>query len=262
LRKAGCRVIPTNANHPKIGASAGGGWPIQYSMAGRIARDIASRRRSHRVAGLEKTGRKSASAGGLDTGQRHIHWRSQNRSARRAGIRGRGGGRTGIAVQRTERGLFVPGNPIAGWPKFTIEVLFLPETNCADEQRFVYITDDDGNRATLETRSADGLSWRLDTCLWSGDNPLTLRDPDALHPNGKWTWAALVYDGETMSHYVNGVKELEGGTLFAPMTGGQVSLGVRNDRRYWFKGGIKEVRFIPEALDSNALQRVLEKQSP
>jgi hypothetical protein len=156
-------------------------------------------------------------------------------------------------------GLFVPVNPLAGWPKFTVEVLLLPETNCPEEQRFVYVTDDDGDRVTLETRSADGRSWCLDTCLWNSDNPQTLRDPDALHPNGKWSWVALVYDGETMSHYVNGVKELESATAFAPMTGGQVSLGVRNDRRYWFKGSIKEVRFIPEALNSNALQRVSEK---
>lgn len=157
-------------------------------------------------------------------------------------------------------GLFVPVNPLAGWPKFTVEVLFLPETNCPEEQRFVYMTDDDGDKATIETRSADGLSWCLDTCLWSGgDNNQTLRDTTALHPNGKWAWAALVYDGETMAHYVNGVKELESGIAFAPMTAGQVSLGVRNDRRYWFKGSIKEVRFIPEALNSNALQRVSEK---
>jgi len=156
-------------------------------------------------------------------------------------------------------GLFVPVNPLAGWPKFTVEVLFLPETNCPEEQRFVYVTDDNDDRATLETRSADGQSWCLDTCLWSGDNNQTLRDTAALHPNGKWAWVELVYDGETMSHYVNGVKELESGIAFAPMTDGQVSLGVRNDRRYWFKGSIKEVRFIPEALNSNALERVSEK---
>ncbi len=154
-------------------------------------------------------------------------------------------------------GLLVPANPIAGWPKFTVEVLFLTETNGPDEQRFVYITDGNDDRATLETRSTDGRSWCLDTCLW-GDNNQTLRNTDALHPNGKWAWAALVYDGETMSHYVNGVKEMESGIIFAPMTAGQVSLGVRNDRQFWFKGSIKEVRFIPEALDSNALQRVME----
>lgn len=156
-------------------------------------------------------------------------------------------------------GLFVPVNPLAGWPKFTVEVLFLPETNGPEEQRFIYVTDDAGDRATIETRSADGLSWCLDTCLWSGDNNQTLRDTAALHPNGKWAWAALVYDGETMSHYVNGVKEQESWIAFAPMTDGQVALGVRNDQRYWFKGSIKEVRFIPEALGSNALERVMEK---
>lgn len=156
-------------------------------------------------------------------------------------------------------GLFVPVNPLAGCPKFTVEVLFLPETNAPDEQRFVYVTDDSGGRATLETRSPDGQSWCLDTCVSSGDSTQTLRDDAALHPTGKWAWAALVCDGQTMAHYVNGVKEQETELPFAPMTDGQVALGVRNDQRYWFKGGIKEVRFIPDALDSNALERVAEK---
>ncbi len=156
--------------------------------------------------------------------------------------------------------LFIPVNPLTGWKKFTVEALFLPEINGPSAQRFAYIVDDRDSRVTLETRSADGKSWCLDTYLLSYQlrvtNDLTLRDTDKLHPNGKWTWVALVYDGKKMSHYVNGVKELQGNVAFPPMTNGCTSLGVRFDRKFWFRGCIKELRFTPAALKPDALQRV------
>ncbi|MGA2242505.1 MAG: LamG-like jellyroll fold domain-containing protein [Verrucomicrobiota bacterium] len=155
--------------------------------------------------------------------------------------------------------LVVPVNPLAGWKTFTVEVLFLPETNGPAAQRFFYIIDDRNGRAAMETHSADGRSWCLDTYLMSYQsgvtNYLTLRDATRLHPNGQWTWAALVYDGKKMSHYVNGVKELQGQVALQPMTNGSVFIGVRFDRTYWFKGCIKELRFTPAALKPEALQR-------
>lgn len=171
----------------------------------------------------------------------------------------------GLALQFNGQSdaLFVPVNPLAGWKNFTVEALFLPETNGPSAQRFAYIVDDRGSRATLETRSADGKSWCLDTYLMSYrlsvTNDLMLRNTNKLHPNGKWTWVALVYDGKKMSDYVNGVKELQGKVSIPPMTNGCVYLGVRNDRKYWFKGCVKEVRFTPAALKADALQRTLEK---
>ena len=111
----------------------------------------------------------------------------------------------------------------------------------------------------LETRVIEGRSWSLDTFLRCGETERSLFDPTRLHPTGKWTWVALVYDGKTMAHYVNGVKELEGEVAFAPMAAGQISLGVRLNRVYWFKGCIKEVRFHPAALPPESLQRVTEK---
>jgi len=159
--------------------------------------------------------------------------------------------------------LVVPVNPLAGWKTFTVEALFLPETNGLPAQRFVYIIDDCNDRAAMETHSADGRSWCLDTYLMSCrpgvTNDLTLRDANRLHPNGQWTWVALVYDGKTMSHYVNGVKELQGKVALSPMTNGSVFIGVRFDRTYWFKGCIKELRFTPTALKPDALQRRPEK---
>jgi hypothetical protein len=152
-------------------------------------------------------------------------------------------------------GLVVPVNPLAGWRQFTIEVLFLPEPNGPAAQRFVHLADDNARRVLLETRSPDGASWSLDTFLRGEKDECTLRDMTKLHPTGRWTWVALVYDGRTMTDYVNGVKEFEAEVSFEPMTSGRTSLGVRLDRQYWFKGFIKEIRFHRTALTPEALQR-------
>lgn len=156
-------------------------------------------------------------------------------------------------------GLIVPVNPLAVWKTFTIEVLIMPAADGPAAQRFLYIVDERNSRVSLETRFADGQSWCLDTYLLGGKDNCTLRDTTKLHPTGQWTWVALVYDGKTMAHYVNGVKELEAEVVFSPMASGRTSLGVRLDRAYWFKGLIKEVRFCPAALPPETLQRTAAK---
>ena len=152
-------------------------------------------------------------------------------------------------------GLVLSVNPLANWSTFTIEVLFMPAANSPPAQRFVHIADDRESRVTMETRSADGMSWSLDTYLQGANDNCTLRDLRKVHPCDTWTWVALVYDGKAMSSYVNGVKELEGEVAFAPMTTGRMSLGVRLNRVYWFKGCIKEVRFHPAVIAPARLQR-------
>ncbi len=156
-------------------------------------------------------------------------------------------------------GLILPVNPLRGFSKFTIEVLFRPDANGLPAQRFVHIQDERDSRIMIETRLIGGTSWSLDTFLRSGDSSRPLLDRTKRHPTGKWAWAALVYDGKTMADYVNGVKELEGPVDFAPMADGRMSLGVRLNRVYWFKGGIKEIRFSPTALSPDDLQHVPEK---
>jgi hypothetical protein len=60
-----------------------------------------------------------------------------------------------------------------------------------------------------------------------------------------------------MTHFVNGEKELEATDVkFGPLGPGKISLGVRQNRLYWFKGAIREVRFTPAALPPEKLQRV------
>jgi hypothetical protein len=157
-------------------------------------------------------------------------------------------------------GLVFPVNPLANWTTFTIEVLFMPEVNGASAQRFMHIEDDSGSRILMETRLRAGKSWALDTYLHSanGKDDCPLLDTTKLHPVGRWAWVALVYDGKMMTHYVNGVREMKGEVVFKPMTRGRISLGVRLNRVFWFKGCIEEVRFRPTALAPESLQRLPE----
>jgi hypothetical protein len=157
-------------------------------------------------------------------------------------------------------GLVLPVNPLAGRATFTIEVLLMPEIDGAPAQRFLHIEDESGSRILMETRMRGGKSWSLDTYLHSdvGKDNCPLLDTRKLHAAGRWVWVALAYNGRMMTHYVNGVKELEGEVVFTPMTGGQTSLGVRLTRAFWFHGSIQEVRFHSTAIEPAAMQRLPE----
>lgn len=153
-------------------------------------------------------------------------------------------------------GIFVPVNPLAGLAEFTIEVLVKPESDGQEEQRFFHLQDDQENRGLLELRlSKDG--WAVDSFLNSAKNKSScpLLDRTKLHPIGQWTWVSLVYANGKMAHYVNGIKELEGAVNFSPMSAGKTSIGVRQNKVFWFKGGIAEVRIHPKALSVEKLQR-------
>jgi hypothetical protein len=153
-------------------------------------------------------------------------------------------------------GLFVPHNPLAGWPAFTIQARFKPDGSGGEEQRFLHMEDQLKHRVLLETRVTPAKQWALDTFLFQdADNKLTLLDRRLLHPTDRWYWVALVYDGRQMSHYIDGVLELQGDVAFMPMSAGRTSLGVRQNLVSWFKGAISEVRFAPGALRADQLRR-------
>jgi hypothetical protein len=90
--------------------------------------------------------------------------------------------------------------------------------------------------------------------MLSGTSNRAMIDKTKLHPADRWCWVALRYDGKQMASFVNGVPELTGPVTFAPMAEGKLSLGVRQNRVFWFKGAVKEVRFTPEALAPEKLQ--------
>lgn len=153
-------------------------------------------------------------------------------------------------------GIFLPVNPLAGWKSFTVEVLFFPEGDGKSEQRFLHFQDSAGSRALLETRLNGHGGWAVDGYLHSAKHDRTLLDRSRVHPTDQWHWVALRYDGTTMSVFVNGEKQGEGPMIFPPMVEGRTSIGVRQNKLYWFKGTIREVRCTPAALSDAALQRV------
>ncbi len=144
--------------------------------------------------------------------------------------------------------LLVPSNPIAGRQAFTVEAIFRPDSGGNKEQRWLHIqgnTRDD--RVLLEIR-VEGDQWFLDTFIKSGENRRTLYAENFKHPLGQWYHVALVFDGATMKHYVDGREELSGPLTIAPLDDGKTSIGVRMNRVNWFKGAIRKARFTPRAL--------------
>jgi len=156
-------------------------------------------------------------------------------------------------------GVIVPLIPISTWKAFTIEIYFSVDADGQPEQRFLHLQDEKGRRVLIELRLLPEGQWCLDTFLYSdAGHRLTLIDRTKAHPVGRWHWAALSYADGRMTHFVDGVKECEGAIQFEPMSAtGRTSLGVRQNKVSWFKGAIREVRFTPEALPAEKLQRVL-----
>ena len=137
---------------------------------------------------------------------------------------------------------------------------FAPAADAAPdqaEQRFLHIEESDtGNRALLEIRDLGRRQWTLDTYLKSGAAGVTLIDRERLHPSGEWHVASLVYDGATMTHYVDGRKEASAGALFVPLASGRTAIGMRMNRVSWFKGQVRQIRITPRALTPDKLLRV------
>jgi hypothetical protein len=154
-------------------------------------------------------------------------------------------------------GLYLDINPLEGLKQFTVEMMLEPAVDGQEEQRFLHISQNDAdNRALIELRLTPDRTWCLDTYLRMGPPGLTLIDRKIRHDAGTWHTVALTYDGQTMTHYVDGKKELEGQVAFGPLGPGRVSLGVRQNKVSWFKGRIRMVRITPSTLPAGQLLMV------
>jgi hypothetical protein len=146
-------------------------------------------------------------------------------------------------------GLFIESNPLAGLKEFTAEVVFRPDLDGLKEQRFIHIQEArTENRLMFETRLTDDKQWFLDTFIKSGEGDFTLFAEKSRHPIDGWYHAAVVVDGRTMRHFVNGREELSVPIEYQPQTSGRTSIGVRQNKVHWFKGAIRQMRFAPRAL--------------
>jgi hypothetical protein len=160
----------------------------------------------------------------------------------------------GRAVQfdGIDDGLIIKANPVKGASAFTIEVIFRPDSSYPDNkaQRFVHFQNpnNEDRRILIETRLTPDNQWFLDTFIKSETSSKTLFASEFKHPVGPWYHAALVFENKRMKHFVNGKEELTGTVDFLQIENGYVSLGVRMNQKYWFKGAIYKLKVTHRAL--------------
>jgi len=159
-----------------------------------------------------------------------------------------------VEFNGVDDGLFVDDHPLAGASTYTWEVIFRPDADGPEAQRFFHLAEQDpatgtdtGNRMLFEIRIVDG-QWCLDSFASSGANTRTLLNCKLLHPLGKWYRVTAVYDGKTLRNYVDGELQGEGSLDLKPQGHGHSSIGVRINKVYWFKGAVLMARMTPRAL--------------
>ncbi|SIT94462.1 LamG domain-containing protein [Pontibacter indicus] len=159
-----------------------------------------------------------------------------------------GAGEKAIAFDGIEDGLLINSNPIAGAEEFEIEVEFMPYAGYPDniEQRFLHIQHP-GNpdrRILIELRLNSRQQWYADFFMRTENAALTLIDSTRTHPVNEWATIKLHYRQGQMTGFVNGVEEVSGKITYLPISPtASTSIGTRMDKRSWFKGAIKAVRF-------------------
>ena len=156
---------------------------------------------------------------------------------------------TAVLFDGVDDALLINQNPLEGFREFTVEAVFRPDAGGEKEQRWLHIEDTENteSRALLETRLVDD-KWFLDTFLKSGENRSALYAENFKHALGRWYAVALVFDGAEMRHYVDGKLELAGKITRLPFGKGATSIGVRQNKIYWFKGAVQKARFTNRAL--------------
>jgi hypothetical protein len=167
-----------------------------------------------------------------------------------------------IQFNGVDDALFVDVHPLAGASTFTWEVIFRPDADGQEAQRFFHLQEvdqatgkDTDNRMLFETRLADG-KWCLDSFATTNGQGLTLIDNKLLHPAGKWFSLAAVYDGKVFSNYVDGVLQGSGEIHLVPQSAGRSSLGARINKVSFFKGALLTARMTPRALAPNEFLKV------
>lgn len=150
-------------------------------------------------------------------------------------------------------GLLVDKNPLERMKEFTIQVDFNPYDGYPEnrEQRFLHIQDpnNENRRILMELRLNAKNEWYGDWFIKSEKHGLTLIDSTLTHPVNVCATMSLVYKDGEMKGYVNGKQEGAGMISYLPIgEDGKTSIGTRMNKTSWFKGTIKQVRFIPKAI--------------
>jgi hypothetical protein len=161
---------------------------------------------------------------------------------------------TSIKFNGIDDGIIVHTDPLEGADAFTIEIVFKPDTSSNPgnkEQRFLHIQNPayEPRRMLIELRLTNDGKWFLDTHINADTMAHTHYAEKFTHPLREWYHAALVYENGTMIHYVNGIEEMRGNVKYLQINGGNVSIGMRMNKRSCFKGEIKSIRITKGALN-------------
>lgn len=167
----------------------------------------------------------------------------------------------GKAVQfnGVDDAIFIEDHPLAGATVWTVEAYFRPDGGPL-EQRWLYIGEPiEGAYATdplaapriaFEIRALDA-GWYLDAVVQCADrdNWRVLQSPDKLYPYKDWFHVAQSYDGATYRSFVNGILQKEAPySTYTPQGPGVASIGTRLNRKSYFRGAVRQVRFSPRCL--------------
>jgi hypothetical protein len=159
-----------------------------------------------------------------------------------------------IQFNGVDDALFVPVHPLAGAATWTWEVIFRPDADGAPAQRFFHLSvldpatgKDIDDRLLFEIRIVNG-QWCLDSFAMAGGQSKTLLNCEKVHVLGKWYRVSAVYDGKTLSNYVDDELQGEGKVELVPQRPGHSSVGVRINLKDHFKGALLEARFTRRAL--------------
>ena len=152
--------------------------------------------------------------------------------------------------------LFVDVHPLEGAEAFTWEVIFRPDADGAEAQRFFHLAVwdpktkvDTEARLLFEIRVGGG-KWYLDSFANAGPGKASkaLMDKTRQFPAGQWYAVQQVYDGKQYRNYVNGMQVGFADVRLEPQGPGHSSAGVRINKVDYFKGAIREARFTKRAL--------------
>ena len=152
--------------------------------------------------------------------------------------------------------ILVLANPLGTEKEFTVEVIFKPNagSNKTSEPRFIHIQDTldpQQKRVMIELRVNDDDEMYLDGFIKTDSDDLTLVDITKTHPTEEWMHAAITFKDDTFKTFINGVKELEGilsYTDYILNETGQTSIGSRMNRKNWYSGLIKTLKFTHQEV--------------
>ena len=153
-----------------------------------------------------------------------------------------------VLFDGVDDGILLDYTPLLGLPNFTVEVIMRPDTDGLKEQRFLHLGELNGELIMLETRLTEDGFWYVDGFVSSGDEKLILIDSMKLHPLNEWYNVAMVNNNGSVELFINGKEELKGELTFSPFKKGKSSIGVRQNKVFWYKGVIYKIRITPEAL--------------